>query len=164
MAELHKKLSDTAIRLSVYSSVLDFGLTISVLLLQKNDLPAGVTGMLINMFDNAITYVTLLIVGLFGIAFVLKHKEHVVKIYNIAVTAPKKQDRLRKITVSAASLIPHEDDDRKAIMRVPVQLKRDDLPVERIVNARNESFIRFNGVWYKADDGRFEKVTRPDYE
>ena len=80
MVELHKKLSSTAIRLSVYSSVLDFGLTMSVLLLQKNELPAGMTNLLISIFDNAITYVTLLIIGLFVAAFFLKHQEKVISI------------------------------------------------------------------------------------
>lgn len=163
MAELHKKLSNTAIKLSVYSSVLDFGLTISVLLLQKNDLPAGITNMLINLFDNAITYVTLLIVGLFGAAFVMKYKENVIKIYTSAI-ASQKPEKANKIVVFAAPAHIRTEDDRKAIMRVPQQLGNNDLAVQRVVNDKNESFIRFNGVWYKTGDGRFEKVARPEYD
>ncbi len=164
MVELHKRLSSTAIKLSVYSSVLDFGLTMSVLLLQKNELPAGATNLLINIFDNAITYITLLIISLFAAAFILKHREKVIRISPTALLERQaKRQPVEKIKISAVPAELIEPDQRKAIIRIPAVLKQDDLSVERVVNSKNESFIRFNGMWYKSGEGRFERVTRPEY-
>lgn len=163
MVELHKTLSETAIRLSVYSSVLDFGLMMSVLMFQRNFLPAGLTSSLIGLFDNAITYITVLIVGLFASAFILKHKEHVVKIYTNALYAPK-MDFSKKIKVLSYLENPAVDNDRSAILKVPLALKMDDLALQHVVNSNNESFVRFNGVWYKTDKNGFEKVARPEYD
>ena len=159
MAELHKHLSDTAIKLSVYSSVLDFGLALSVAFIPKG----GALGALVDVFTNAITYATLIIVAMFIIAFVLKHKENVIKIYSFPVRSEKALPE-KKISVRAAVHVLSDADERKAVLKVPQQLKYDDLTVQHVVNSKNESFVRFNGIWYKSYNGKFEQVARPDYE
>jgi hypothetical protein len=160
MTELHKHLSDTAIKLSVYSSVLDFGLAVSVAFLPKN----GSFGFLISIFTSAITYVTLAIIALFIAAFVLKYKEKVVKIYTNTLLRQSKLNKWRKMTVYSAPNIPIQEDERKAVMRVPSNIRINDLAVQHVVNRKNESFIRFNGVWYKSDKNKFEKVSKPNYD
>ncbi len=161
MAELHKHLSDTAIKLSVYSSILDFGLAMSVAFLQKN---GGPFASLVNIFTIAITYITLLIVALFVAAFALKYRQNVVNIYTAVLAGQAKPKTFSKVKIYAEPSIPSQEDDRKAVMRVPSDLRVNDLAVQHVVNSRNESFVKFNGVWYKSDKNKFEKVARPDYE
>lgn len=161
MAKLHKHLSDTAIRLSVYSSVLDFGLAISVAFIPRN----GPLGFLTGTFTNALTYLTLAIIALFSTAFVLKHRERIVNIpYTRLFSKPEKPGLPGKIKIYAKPHIPTHVDERKAVMKVPSQVMINDLAVQHVTNQRNESFIKYNGVWYKAGENRFEQVARPEYD
>ncbi len=159
MVELHKHLSDTAIKLSVYSSILDFGLALSVAFIPKG----GALGALVGIFTVAITYVTLVIIAMFFAAFVLKHKENVIKIYSFPLRREKAVPA-KRILVQASTHALSEADERKAVLKVPQQLKYNDLAVQHVINSKNESFVRFNGIWYKSANGKFEQVARPDYE
>ncbi len=159
MAILHKQISNTAIKLSVYSAVLDFGLTLSVILLNSKYLPIKVTAYLVNIFDNAIAYLSLIIIAMFGIAFILKHKEHIVNLYTNTNYKPK---NILKIKVYAYPKVISTAQLQATIQQKHVP-KDDDYTVQRVVNSRNESFIRFNGNWYKSNNDRFDRVFRPDY-
>ncbi len=159
MATLHKKLSSTAIKLSVYSALLDFGLTLSVLLLNSKYLPAGITGFLVNIFDNAITYLSLVIIAFFAAAFLLKYKERVVNVY---LKGSNSQVKIKKIVVYKTTNAITEKQGHTAIIPKAASPEANAI-AQRFVNRKNESFIRFNGNWYKSENERFEKVSRPDY-
>lgn len=165
MKALHKTLSETAIRLSVYSTIFDFGLMLSVVLLQRKVFPIGLSSLFIGVFDDAITYLTLAIACLFAAAYVLKHKENVVKIYtNIKElkqeTYPVKYQKMTIKTTPNRLM----EEPQKAVMRIPASLSNnDDDFVQRVTNSRNESFIRLNGIWYKSERGKFERIAKPEY-
>ena len=156
--KFHSVLSSTAVRLSVYSSFLDFGLTASVFLLQRNMLPIAVSSFLLKLFDYAIAYLTVAIIVLFSAAIVLKFKERVV-----TIKAPVSQRRkeITKLKVFAQ----HDNLLSKNIKQGVVKVNNPsrDYTVERIVNRNNQNFIRFNGVWYEVTKDKFDKVLRPDY-
>ena len=116
----------------------------------------GAPGALVDVFTTAITYVTLIIVAMFITAFVLKHKENVIKIYSFPVRREKALPE-KKISVRATVHALSDADERKAVLKVPQQLKYDDLTVQHVVNSKNESFVRFNGIWYKSYNGKFER-------
>ncbi len=158
--KFHSVLSSTAVKLSVYSSFLDFGLALSVLLLQKKLLPAAETGFLLNLFDTAITYLTFAIVGLFLAAMILRLKERIITI------TPHKVDtkvvNIKKLKVYTPSKDFKSENNKTAILRInPIDASN--LEVQRVVNENKQNFIKFNGIWYRVNNEKFEKVARPEY-
>lgn len=156
--KFHSILSSTAIRLSVYSSFLDFGLTISVFLLQRHLLPLSTSSFLLSIFDDAIAYLTFAIITLFSAAIILRLKERIITIKTPSIQTPKK---MQKITVSLSHENTILSNSNKGIIKAAVP--NQSYTVERVINHKNQDFIHFNGVWYKVAKDRFDKVPRPDY-
>ncbi len=163
--EVHKRLYDTAVKLSVYSSFLDFGLAVSVVALQKNFLSFLPVAALINFFDMAITYLTFAIIILFSMSLAIKYKNKIVDIN----TLPRKHSSLegvktRRVTVSI-SRPPEWANQQTAKVPgtfIPRETKKE--AFERFVNSKKETFLKINGTWYKTSKDSFKEVSRPDYE
>ncbi len=163
MGEMHKRFYDAAVKLSIYSSILDFGLMLSVLGFQKNYLPAAEGGFFINLFDQAIAYVTLTIMALFVAALALKYKGDVVKIYTRgSEKTPHKNAGIPKMMVYQI-VNAKVDPETHTTIKLPPHLAHEELEIQRVVNSKSESFIKLNGIWYKYVNGRFEQTARPDY-
>ncbi|MCL4399324.1 hypothetical protein M1293_02345 [Candidatus Parvarchaeota archaeon] len=163
MEEWHKRLSNIAIKLSVYSSFLDFGLTVSVLLLQRKDIPFVASSILVSIFDNAIAYLTVVIIAFFSAALVLKHRSKIIKIYvskKKNVNVPK-HDSI-KVYMSSNNAPPAPK--QLIVKQAGYILQRDSPLAQRVVNKRKDSFIKFNGIWYKASENKFDRVPRPEYD
>ena len=162
--EIHKRLYDTAVKLSVYSSFLDFGLAISVVALQKNLIPFLPVPMLLNFFDTAIAYLTFTIISLFSLSLLLKYKNRIITITPLSSTeSSKNTTAVRKIQVS---IVPDEVEAYMPTAKVPAGLIGKETKkeaFERFVNSKTETFLRINGVWYKASKDAFSAVSRPDY-
>ncbi len=163
MVKLHKKLSSTAVRLSVYSALLDFGLTVSVLMKNKF-LPAFLS----NLFADAIAYLTVAIIVLFLLSFFLRSKEKIVNVY----TTSTAKTNLPPHQTIPVSILERRHDEKPAIEAVvkvvPNTATSSDFEVQRFVNSKRQSFVKFNGLWYKyvRDQGstNLERVRAPDYE
>lgn len=167
MKELHKNLYDIAVKLSIYSSILDFGLAMSTTLLGQGFLPAKTSSFLLIAFDDAITYVTFAIIGLFSTALFLKHKSRII---NISV-GELLQTKKKSISAPVIKVYeqPHETKaEVKISIKSPENFVKKSVEPEgqllSIKNSKNESFLKINGVWYKAGSSRFERVSSPDYD
>jgi hypothetical protein len=156
--KFHSVLSSTAVRLSVYSSFLDFGLAISVFFLQRKLLPVAMTSFLLNLFDTAIAYLTFAIIGLFLAAMVLKFRERVIM---VTPHNNKAQINVRKVKVSFPKETFNENKAKTAVLKIRPEDAAQE--IQRIVSKNKQEFIKFNGVWYKVAKDKFDKVTRPDY-
>ncbi|MCL4376111.1 hypothetical protein M1558_01305 [Candidatus Parvarchaeota archaeon] len=157
--KFHSVLSSTAVKLSVYSSFLDFGLAISVFFLQRKLLPVAMTSFLLNLFDTAIAYLTFAIIGLFLAAMALRFRERVITI----TPHMHKSDQIsvRKVKISLPKETFNENKATTAILKVRPEDTNQD--IQRIVTKNKQNFIKFNGVWYKVAKDKFDKVARPDY-
>jgi hypothetical protein len=157
--KFHSVLSSTAVKLSVYSSFLDFGLAISVFFLQRKLLPIAMTSFLLNLFDTAIAYLTFAIIGLFLAAMALKFKERVITIRPHKEHA--QQVAIRKIKISLPKEKFNDDKPRTAVLKVRPGDSNEE--IQRIVSKGKQDFIKFNGIWYKVAKDKFDQVSRPDY-
>ncbi|MCL4376737.1 hypothetical protein M1558_04585 [Candidatus Parvarchaeota archaeon] len=157
--KFHSVLSSTAVKLSVYSSFLDFGLAISVFFLQRKLLPVTITSFLLNLFDTAIAYLTFAIIGLFLAAMALRFRERVITI--TPHTYKAQQVNVRKLKISLPKETFNEDRVRTAILKVRPEDANQQ--IQRIVTKNKQDFIKFNGIWYKVAKDKFDKVARPDY-
>ncbi len=157
--KFHSVLSSTAVRLSVYSSFLDFGLAVSVFFLQRKLLPVAMTSFLLNLFDTAIAYLTFAIIGLFLAAMALRFKERVITI--TPHMHKSEQITVRKIKISLPKETFNENKVKTAVLRVRPEDAAQE--IQRIVNKNKQDFIKFNGVWYRVAKDKFDKVARPDY-
>lgn len=158
--KFHSVLSSTAVRLSVYSSFLDFGLAVSVFFLQRKLLPAAQTAFLLNLFDTAIAYLTFAIIGLFAAAMVLRLREAVVIIN--ATPDPVRKTGVKRIVVSVPPKNFKEENQKTGVLRVNAD-KFNHPEIQRVVTRNKQDFIKFNGIWYKVTKESFDKVPRPDY-
>ena len=157
--KFHSVLSSTAVKLSVYSSFLDFGLALSVFFLQRRLLPVAMTSFLLNLFDTAIAYLTFAIIGLFLAAMVLRLRERV-----ITITLHKhkaEQINIKRIKISLPIETFNDDKVKTAILKVRPEDTNQE--IQRVVAKNKQDFIKFNGVWYKVAKDKFDKVARPDY-
>ncbi|MGC8533374.1 MAG: hypothetical protein ACP5MV_01955 [Candidatus Parvarchaeum sp.] len=157
--KFHSVLSSTAVRLSVYSSFLDFGLAISVFFLQRKLLPVAMTSFLLNLFDTAIAYLTFAIIGLFLAAMALRFRERVITI-TPHVYKPEKIN-VRKVKISLPKEGFNEDKGKTAVLKLRPDSQNQE--IQRIVTRNKQDFIKFNGIWYKVAKDKFDKVARPDY-
>ncbi|MCL4373057.1 hypothetical protein M1384_03270 [Candidatus Parvarchaeota archaeon] len=157
--KFHSVLSSTAVKLSVYSSFLDFGLAISVFFLQRKLLPFAMTSFLLNLFDTAIAYLTFAIIGLFLAAMALKFRERIITITPHAYKA--QNINVRKVKVSLPKENFNENRAKTAILKVKPEAANQQ--IQRVVTKNKQDFIKFNGVWYKVAKDKFDKVARPDY-
>lgn len=157
--KFHSVLSSTAVKLSIYSSFLDFGLAISVFFLQRKLLPVAMTSFLLNLFDTAIAYLTFAIIGLFLAAAALRFRERVITITPLMHKAEK--INIRKVKIS----LPKETFNDKKVKMAVLKVRPADLDqeIQRVVTKNKQNFIKFNGVWYKVANDKFDKVARPDY-
>ena len=151
--KFHSVLSSTAVKLSVYSSFLDFGLAISVFFLQRKLLPFAMTTFLLNLFDTAIAYLTFAIIGLFLAAMILRLRERIV---TITPHANKKPVIIRKIKIS----LPKENFNDSKPKTVLLKVRPEDInqEIQRVVAKNKQNFIKFNGVWYKVAKDKFDQV------
>lgn len=162
--EIHKRLYNTAVKLSVYSSFLDFGLAISVVALQKNFMPFLPVPMLLNFFDTAIAYLTFTIISLFSLSLLLKYKNRIITITPLSSTeSGKNTTAARKIQVAVVSNGVKADMPTARVPASFVEKETKKEAFERFVNSKTETFLRINGVWYKASKDAFSAVSRPDY-
>ncbi len=167
MQELHKNLYNVAVKLSIYSSILDFGLAMSTALLGQGYLPGKTSAFLITGFDYAITYVTFAILGLFTVALFLKHKSTIINIPVVEILQAKK-----KSVKTPIIRVLEQPQEKKAEVKIYIKspenlVKRTPESEEQLLsikNSKNESFLKINGVWYKAGSSRFERVPLPDYD
>lgn len=157
--KFHSVLSSTAVKLSVYSSFLDFGLAISVFFLQRKLLPIAMTSFLLNLFDTAIAYLTFAIIGLFLAAMALKFKERIVTIK--PSNKNLQQASIRKVKISLSKESFNDNRPKAAVLKVVSGHPNNE--IERVVSKNKEDFIKFNGVWYRVAKDKFDQVTRPDY-
>ena len=155
--EFHSILYSTAVRLSVYSSFLDFGLTISVFFLQRKVLPIAISSFLLSLFDDAIAYLTFSIIILFSAAMIIRFKDRIV---NVKSSTNEKSTKVYKVVVSLARENPMVKTYNKGVIRNSGIMPDS---VQRVVNKNNQNFIKFNGIWYKVDKDKFDKVARPEY-
>ena len=156
--KFHSVLSSTAVRLSVYSSFLDFGLAISVFFLQRKLLPVAMTSFLLNLFDTAIAYLTFAIIGLFLVAMALRFRERII---TITPRYRMQNINIRKVKIS----LPRETFNENNVKTAVLKARPEDANqrIQRVVTKNKQDFIRFNGVWYKVAKDKFDKVARPDY-
>jgi hypothetical protein len=157
--KLHSILSSTAVRLSVYSAFLDFGLTLSVFILQSHLLPATLSKSLLTLFDTAIEYLTFAIISLFISAMVLRARDRIVTIRPNKTTVQVKDLPKLKVSLGQENLLAKSA--KQGVIKVDSLDKL--YNVERVVNSKAQNFIRFNGVWYKVTKDKFDKVAKPDY-
>ena len=156
--KFHSFLSSTAVKLSVYSSFLDFGLAISVFFLQRKLLPVAMASFLLNLFDTAIAYLTFSIIILFSAAMIIRFKDRIV---NVKSSTNEKSTKVYKVVVSLARENPMVKAYNKGVIKGNSGIMPDS--VQRVVNKNNQNFIKFNGIWYKVDKDKFDKVARPEY-
>lgn len=168
MGEIHKRFHDLAIRLSIYSSILDFGLMLSALLVGYRIFPKQFSSTLLFIFTNAIAYITLAIVVFFLLAFIMKNRARVV---NIKITSyrpvfpllnrghftPPSVRKVKVYTVDSWTGSAAQPAESVKIS-YPSVLKRG-----RIDYMKNngEVFVNLNGTWLAAGKDRFLKVKRP---
>jgi hypothetical protein len=119
--KVHSILSSTAVKLSVYSSFLDFGLTISVFLLQRKILPIAMSSFLLNLFDDAIAYLTFAIIFLFLAAVILRLKEQVIVISPKSNYTEHKQTKKLVVSIPQKSL--REESIKTGIIKINTKLK-----------------------------------------
>ncbi|MGC8516694.1 MAG: hypothetical protein ACP5MT_02255 [Candidatus Acidifodinimicrobium sp.] len=167
MDEMHKRLYDIAIKLSVYSSILDFGLMLSTLLLGYKILPKALSYTLLLVFTNAITYLTLAILALFSLAYIIKYRS---KIININASTRKPivpffsrrnlaAAPIRKVKVYTLQGIGAKSSPVK-IMNVP---KPSEDKIQYVKN-KDALFVNLNGAWLAADRDKFLRVKKPYVE
>ncbi|MCW1301949.1 MAG: hypothetical protein OH316_02340 [Candidatus Parvarchaeota archaeon] len=168
MGEIHKRLHDLAIKLSVYSSILDFGLMLSVLLVGYKVFPEQISSMLLSIFTRAITYITLTTITFFLLAFVIKNRSMIINIrttprrtvFSLLNRGQFTPPVVRKVKVYTVG-------DKVADTAQPVRLSNVNPPREAKVNyVRDDGklFVNLNGVWLAAGKDRFLKVKRPYVE
>ncbi|MBE5727990.1 hypothetical protein IHE51_01990 [Candidatus Parvarchaeota archaeon] len=168
MVEIHKKLHDIAIKLSVYSSILDFGLMLSAILVGYKVFPKQLSYTLLFVFTNAITYVTLMIVAFFLLAFVIKYRS---KIINIDITTRKQilpafsrgkfaPIQVRKVKVYTVQNVVSSNSQPAKVMNVPSAA---DNKIQYVKN-KDELFVNLNGTWLAAERDKFLKVKKPYVE
>lgn len=156
----HERLYKTAIKLSVYSSVLDFGLMLSVFLINSKVLPYTFSSFLMGMFSTAISYITAAIIALFSLSFVLRMKQKIV----VIKTQPKETQHTEYKRIKVIATAPETTKPVVVRMSAPVanSASTPAPAIQRVVN-NGKSFVNFNGVWYAAGRDRFERVKSPTY-
>ncbi len=153
----HEHLYKAAIRLSVYSSILDFGLMLSVFLINSKLLPYTFSSFLMGAFSTGISYITAIIIGLFSVSFVLRTKQKIITIK--AVPVEKKMSENPKIKVIISG---EQREIKPAVVKVKEE-ERSQLPFVQRVSNGERSFLRINGLWYSAEKDRLERVKTPVY-
>ncbi len=153
----HEHLYKIAIKLSIYSSILDFGLMLSVFLLNSKIVPYSLSSFMTSTFSIGISYLTATIILLFSLSFLLRFKQKFVTI-DIKDTKPKYTPIKVKVSIADEP----KKEPSKVYIKQNVGINTNDEPIIQRVSNDNKSFVKVNGVWYLAGKDKFERIKLPN--